>query len=155
MYKVGRSPVQIRSTPKFLNPSQNGQNRGAPWQPFIGPRGPFSFAQTLPRVQISFVQMPTNQNLPRHPTANSTATRAADVTLVPRVTHPVVTRVTQKLVKRMSEMPKMHDTCHAQELPRVLYGHPVSTVRPYHVAVRPAQSAPFFFYLFSSANRSR
>jgi len=61
-----------------------------------------------PRVQILFVQLPTNITVPRHlprDPYHASTTRTTDVTLVPRVTHPVVTRVTFQLVKMHAKKP--------------------------------------------------
>jgi hypothetical protein len=100
----------------------------ATWHPSIRP-------ERCHVSQYNSTQLSTNQNLPRHAVRSSQccvslprqpATQDADVTLVPRVTHPVVTRVTSRLVKLHAKKSKMHDTWHHLELPRVLYGHATS-----------------------------
>jgi hypothetical protein len=72
--------------------------------------------------------------MPRHP-CHVILPRQLLTSPVPRVTLPVVTRVTSGLVQRTPKVPNLPDTCHSLELPRVLYGPAMClSVRTCHVS---------------------
>jgi hypothetical protein len=118
------------------------------WHPPIGPRVLILFAHKRTRVTIQFTD---NQPIKMcHVTLPLVNRRLAHVIVrfprqmltssVPRVTHPVVTRVTSRLVKLCAKNPKLHDTWHHLEPPCVLYGHATYVVRPSTCPIRTVQT---------------
>jgi hypothetical protein len=129
----------------------------ATWQPVIGPRGTQSFANKTATCRHPIGPRAAMSSLPRHfPYVQSTMPRHLHVEIctvqssprhlltssMPRVTLPVVTRVTSGLVQLRAKMPNQPDTCRLLVLPRVVirgchvlqYESTTSAIRTCHVS---------------------
>jgi hypothetical protein len=118
----------------LLNPRPNCQNWGATWQPSIGPRGTFLFVHNMPRVTFLLVQLSSNHTLPHHQchvdcTVSTSSQPHRTLMSACATCHPSSGDTCHlNIGQTVSKSPKMYDTWHHLEPPRVLYGHATSAL---------------------------
>jgi hypothetical protein len=107
----------------------------ATWHLFIRPTrchvSPYNSSTTnqFPYLTLSPATLSLYGHLPRHPGPRRMLTSAC------ATCHPSSGDTCHfQLVQPYTKSAKMHDTCHAQELPRVLYGHATSCSTACHVS---------------------